>query len=94
MTTGTFGFGIIRIGTGDIDNTDYDRTVPVNYGTFEFWWSKLMLSYSRTVLGGLSLGVNFNSNRQVMLNNSANGFGFDVGAHYRFLNSNGFLKTI
>jgi tetratricopeptide (TPR) repeat protein len=92
LTAGTFGFGIIRIGTGDIPEYHYDRSTPIKSGTFDFWWGKLMVSYAKAVLGGLSLGVNFNSNRQVMLNYSANGFGFDVGAHYNFSNKNGFLN--
>ncbi len=94
MTAGTFGFGLVRIGTGDIPNRDYVRGVPVEYGDFEFWWARMTFSYARKIWGGLSLGVNFNASRQVMLNYSANGFGLDVGAHYRIPTDKGFFSNM
>ncbi len=94
MTSGTFGFGLVRIGTGDIPNYDYDRGVAVQYGNFDFWWARMMLSYAKNVWGGLSLGINFTASRQVMLENSANGFGVDVGAHYQTFAKEGFFSNI
>jgi tetratricopeptide (TPR) repeat protein len=94
MTAGTFGFGLVRIGTGDIPNRDYDRGVPVLYGNFDFWWAQMMLSYAKNVWEGFSLGVNFNVHRQVMLNYSANGFGLDAGAHYQTPAEKGFFGNV
>ena len=94
ISTGTFGIGVARIGTGGIKYIEDVRGVPVDMGELDYWWVKLTLAYTYTVLKGLSLGVNFDINRQVLGFYSTNGFGMDMGAHYGFPMKKGILSNI
>lgn len=94
MTTGTFGMGIARIGTGGIKYTEERRGIPLEIGELSYWWGKLILSYAMTLLKGLSVGINFDMNRQVLGFYSTNGFGVDLGLHYGFPQEGGILKNL
>jgi len=94
MSIGTFGLGIARIGTDGIQQRHWERGVIQEDGEAGYWWGKLTLSYARTLLKGLSLGFNFDVNRQVLGFYSTNGFGVDLGAHYGFLPKSGILKNL
>ncbi|HHS13153.1 MAG TPA: PorV/PorQ family protein [bacterium] len=81
---GTFGVGIYYMGTGGIKQTEWDpsHSIIIEGEEFGFWTGKLTLAYALTVLKGFSIGTNLNVIRQVMWNNSTNGFGLDLGLHY------------
>lgn len=93
ISTGTFGFGISRIGTGGIRAFDEVQGVSIEMGEFDYWWGKLSIAYAYPLIGGLALGVNFEANRQVMGTSYAtNGFGLDTGIHYAIRSQNSFLN--
>ena len=89
---GTFGAGVARIGTGGVMRTEEVRGVPVDLGELDYYWGKLTLAYALTPLKGLSVGVNFHVNRQVLGFYSTNGVGLDAGIHYRLPFEKGILK--
>ena len=82
MTTGTFGVGIVRIGTGGIGQRHWDMGTIVEEGDISYWWGKLVLAYAIPVYNGLSVGLNLDVNRQVLGTYSTNGFNLDLGIHY------------
>jgi len=94
MSSGTFGVGVARIGTGGIKYTDEVGGVPLDLGELNYWWGRLNFSYAQKIIFGLSAGVNFNVNRQVLGFYSTNGFGVDIGLHYGFPVKGGFLKGL
>ena len=94
MDVGVFGVGVARIGTDGITETHWDRGAVVEGGEWSYWWGKLTLSYARMLVKGFSAGINFDVHRQVMGPNSANGYGLDVGIHYRFPQEGGLLQNL
>ena len=92
ISTGTFGLGITRIGTGGVKHTDLINGVPVDLGELNYYWAQFLFGYAITLWKGISLGINFNVNRQVLGFYSTNGFGVDVGLHYRLPVERGILK--
>lgn len=84
IAAGIFGLGVERIGTGGIRHTENVRGMPVDMGELSYWWGKLTISYAVTVIKRLTVGINFNMNRQVLGFYSTNGFGADFGIHYAF----------
>ena len=94
MTSGTFGIGVARIGTGGIMERDEVGGIVIEKGEFGYWWAKLFVSYAYTPLRGLSLGANLDVNRQVMGSYSTTGFGVDLGVHYALPFDWGLLKSV
>lgn len=94
LTSGTFGLGIARIGTGGIKHIEDEQGVPVEIGELNYWSGKLFLSYAMTLFKGLAMGMNFHATRQVLGFYSTNGFGIDVGIHYGFQQEEGILKDL
>jgi len=94
MSVGTFGLGIARIGTDGIQQRHWERGIIQEEGEVGYWWGKAILSYARTVVKGLSVGMNLDVNRQVLGFYSTNGFGIDMGVHYAFLPERGILKDL
>ncbi|MBN2104350.1 PorV/PorQ family protein [bacterium] len=82
LTAGTFGFGIARIGLTDIQNYEYINNVPVYMGEFDYWKGKISLAYAHHLFYGLSIGLNFEANRQELGPYNTNGFGLDAGLHF------------
>ena len=80
LNIGVLGLGITRIGTEDIEIRSWESGSPEPAGYMNYWWGKLTLSYARTLFRGFSLGINFDVHRQVLGNNSANGFDVDFGS--------------
>jgi|GEM_PF-1831804 len=78
---GTFGVGVFRISTGDIQGTDAFgvSTVPFSYSQYQY-----LFSYGRRtdfLLKDSSIGFDFKIDNQQMLNESATGMGMDVAYH-------------
>jgi len=94
LTAGIFGFGVARIGIGDIQHYEYINNVPVNLGTFEHWWGKISIAYAHPIVAGFSFGVNFEANRQELGPHSTNGFGLDTGLHFRVPAGKGILNNL
>jgi len=94
LNFGSFGIGVARIGTDGIKQIEQIRGVPVEIGEMSYWWGRLMIAYGLNVVGGLAIGVNLNVERQVLGTYSTNGFGVDVGLHFRFGNRAGILKDL
>ncbi len=83
LSTGYFGIGVARIGTNDIQVTDWNGNVFIEQpDTWSYWWGKLSLAYAVPVYRGLVMGLTFHANRQVLGTHSTNGFGFDFGLLY------------
>ncbi|MCD6115649.1 tetratricopeptide repeat protein [bacterium] len=94
LSTGVLGIGIARIGTGDIRHIEQQNGVPVDIGTFDYWWGKITFGYAVEVLKGLAIGINVNLNRQVLGYFSANGFGGDAGINYVFPSTSGLFSNM
>ena len=94
LTAGTFGMGVAYIGTEGVIRTEEVRGVPVDLGELDYYWGKLTLAYALTPIKGLSVGVNFHVNRQVLGFYSTNGVGVDAGIHYRLPIDKGILKDL
>lgn len=94
MATGTFGIGVVRIGTGGIGQRSWDMGTIVDEGEIGYWWGKLVLAYAISVYKGLSLGVNLDVNRQVLGAYSTNGFNLDLGIHYSCPSESWLLKNL
>ena len=93
LSAGTFGFGIMRIGTGGIKQYETINGLPVEMGEVGYWWGKLTLAYAVSLFKGFSIGANFNAERQVLGDYSTNGFGFDSGLHYSIPANSGFFRN-
>jgi len=92
LSSGTFGFGVMRIGTGGIKHYENIRGAAVEMGEYGYWWGKLTLAYAFPIFKGFSLGANFNADRQVLGPYSTNGFGMDAGFHYKMQADRGFFR--
>lgn len=94
MSSGAFGLGIARIGTGGIGQRHWDNGIIIEEGDVGYWWGKLIVAYGVTVFKGLSLGVNLDVNRQVLGSFSTNGIGLDMGVHYALPLEKGILRNV
>ena len=93
LSAGTFGFGIMRIGTGGITQYENVQGLPVEVGEIGYWWAQLTLAYSLELFRGFSMGAGFNAHRQVLGEYSTNGFGLDAGMHYAIPASKGLFRN-
>jgi tetratricopeptide (TPR) repeat protein len=94
INSGTFGFGITRIGTGGIPRWE-DRGIDVKLDDFSFWQGKLSLAYGLTLWRNLSAGLNFEANRQVFGDfSSSNGFSIDIGLLYGITQRYGIMNNV
>jgi len=86
---GSFGVGVIGIGTGDIPEADIDASPGgiASYGSYQF-----LFSYGKQLsfVKGISFGLNLKINHQNFsgflasgIGTSATGIGTDVGILYR-----------
>ncbi len=94
LNSGTFAFGITRIGNDGIMVRDWDQNVMQEYGEVGFWWGKLSMAYALRFWGGLSAGLTVDLNRKVLGSFSANGFGLTGGVHYAFPQEHGLLREL
>ena len=84
---GTFGFGMLRVGVGGVEERGPDS--PYKLGEFEFSTNEFLFSYGKQVLAdnSLSFGANIKIDQQSFpgLSNKATdtGVGADIGLFYR-----------
>ena len=60
LSAGVFGIGFTRIGTGGIEQTEWDasgQSVVMELGEMDYWWGKLTLAYALNLTPSLSLGL-------------------------------------
>jgi len=94
LSTGVLGIGVARIGTGGIRHIEQQNGVPVDIGTFDYWWGKITFGYALNLFNSLAIGFNINLNRQVLGFYSTNGFGSDFGFNYAFQAKRGILSNL
>jgi len=94
ISTGVLGIGVARIGTGDIRHIEQQNGVPVDIGTFDYWWGKITFGYAVELVKGFAVGINVNLNRQVLGYYSTNGFGGDAGINYVFPQKSGLFSNL
>jgi len=80
---GTFGIGLFRISTGDIQGTDVFgvSTEPFSYSQYEY-----LFSYGKRMdflLEDASIGFDFKIDNQQMFDESTTGMGMDVAYHQK-----------
>lgn len=78
---GTFGFGIINIGMGDIK--EMDSSAPIELGTFSYAQQEFILSYGKQFPWNIALGINLKIDHQSIYGLSDTGVGADFGFLYR-----------
>ncbi|MCK5146082.1 PorV/PorQ family protein, partial [bacterium] len=94
LATGTFGIGVVRIGTDDIPRTEWSDQTIDHLGNMDYWWGQLNLAYGLRVYKGLAVGVAFEANRIVLGDWSTNGFGLNSGIHYALPHQSGLLSNL
>ncbi len=88
---GTFGFGIIRIGSGDAEIRGLHNEPG---GSFSFDQQEFIVSYAKQVLPLLSVGANVKLEREQMAGFSDTALGADIGVLYKPQFSSVFLRDI
>ncbi len=91
LNSGTFGVGILRVGVGDIPDTDENN---VTSGSFGFNQLQFLISYSKQMPYNFSLGANIKVERQTFDKQSASGIGADFGLIYAPEFSVSFLQNV
>ena|GEM_PF-435023 len=95
LNSGTMGVGVNYIGIRGISQWEYVQGVPMRMGEFGWWWGQFSVAYATPLAGGFSMGAGFSAHRQVYGEmDSYNGFGLDIGVHYRFQADDGLLKNL
>jgi len=84
LNSGTFGFGVARIGTEGIPRTEWHQGTIDLQGEMSYWWGRFSLAYGLEIYKGLSVGAGVEVDRMVLGDWSTNGFGLHGGLHYRF----------
>jgi tetratricopeptide (TPR) repeat protein len=77
LDMGTFALGIMQLSVDGIERRD--ETNLISGDPFGSSQTRYLLGYSRTLLSGLTLGVDFKLDRFSQGGYTANGFGFDAG---------------
>ncbi|MCG8608279.1 hypothetical protein MJD09_25255, partial [bacterium] len=90
---GTFGFGWLRIGTGDLVERDENANELSKFG---FSQQALIVSYGKQLFSSVSLGTNFKFERTSfsVANLSDSGIGADLGVIYRPIFDNELLQDL
>ncbi|MFZ5518127.1 MAG: PorV/PorQ family protein [Candidatus Zhuqueibacterota bacterium] len=78
---GSFGFGVISSGVGDIQETD--SSAPIELGTFSYSQQEFLLSYGKQLPWNIALGVNLKIDHQSIHGLTDTGVGADFGFLYR-----------
>jgi tetratricopeptide (TPR) repeat protein len=91
LNSGTFGVGILRVGVGDIPDTDESN---ITSGSFGFNQLEFLISYSKQMPYNFSLGANIKVERQTFDKQSASGIGADFGLIYAPEFSVSFLQNV